>query len=281
MPVTKLRLASGLAALVALVATALPAKADVLSFVIDPTRSSLSFSADVDLNGDIFSTQSQLNVIPSLPHTTDGTITSYTGTLLADVTGSSITFVGGSDADADISGTWIPLEGGGPVVPGTDPTLGGTNLEPADYAFTLDALVWSALRNFRVDVVGAPMPLSSGTYNSAGAVLPVLSGSLSNTSVLNDIANVLGAVDLTGAPLGSPMASGSNAGGIGTLTPTVSGLELTLPVDITQPLPLGDAIAYLRVTGTLTAVAVPEPGSIALATLGLLAVVGFARLRRS
>lgn len=286
MRVMNLRLAAGLASLVAIAATVSTASAGVRNFTIDPTRSSLSFSADVDLDPEdpddpIFSTSSQLDFIPSLPHTTDGTVTSYAGNLKAIVNNSAVTYVGGSMADAAISGVWVPVEGGGPIVPGTDPTLGGTNLSPADYAFQLDGIVWSALRNFVVDVQSNPLPRTGGTYDSAGAILPVLSGSLSNTSILNDIGGVLGSVDLAGAPLGFPGIGGSNAGGTGTITPVgLSGMEITLPVDITQPLPLGDAIAYLRVTGTLTAVSVPEPGSIALAGLGLLGLVSMVVRRR-
>src|ERR1051325_141036 len=77
----------------------MPARAEPVQFAIDRTQSSLTVSG----------TFSSFAIQPQSP---GSLVTSYTGTIEADVSSSTIAFVGGSVVAALTNGNWEPAAGG-------------------------------------------------------------------------------------------------------------------------------------------------------------------------
>lgn len=90
-------------------------------------------------------------------------VTHYTGTILADLTESTLHFTGGSAIDAKTNGVWQPMIGGGTSsTPGSDPgDYGGQ----ANAGF---ATLKAAVRDVLLDVTTpAALPLNNGTFDAS------------------------------------------------------------------------------------------------------------------
>jgi hypothetical protein len=245
-----------------------------------------------------------------------GSLTSfYSGTLLANVTPTTIAFPGGSTLDAGLYTAHYPVAGGAavPLAPqiggGTDNAPGS---DPADYgvAISLKALGIftaasgnAALRNAVADIsqtggilsqalIGAP---GTQTFTTTGGIGVALTGgdldyNLKGAVVLgNTVPNLYGTGTLAGAPIAV------STGGVGTLTTVIldpvrqiESLMLTVPIKstvtetITGSTP---ATIVIGLTGQVAAYAtyqVPEPGSIVMLGMGgvALASVGYRRMRQ-
>ncbi|HOP97219.1 MAG TPA: hypothetical protein PL064_05865 [Thermogutta sp.] len=119
-------------------------RAEVTVFTIDQAQSSLTIS------GTLLGNPLQEQAPGSL--TTD-----YFGTIVADVTDTTIEFVGGSEIRANDSGTWQPAEGG------------EAGSAPANYGAQASLLFISgvaALRHIVLDVASPPLPITGGTFPS-------------------------------------------------------------------------------------------------------------------
>jgi hypothetical protein len=152
------------------------------------------------------------------PQGTGSLTTKYQGTIRAEVTSSTITFVGGSSVVALNNGSWQPLTGG------------GSGSAPANYGAKVSAGFVSAIaavRNLLLDVTSGELAVTGGTFPSQELqyVFP------SNGTAVLDYRYTLivipssGSQPLTNAP--SNTAS-TNA----TLAVQGAELVLTVPVDI-------------------------------------------------
>lgn len=88
--------------------------------------------------------------------------THYMGTIEADVTSSTIAFVGGSTIIGLDSGSWQPLPGG---APGSALANYGVSVV---IPFFIDAK--AAIRDAQFDVTSAPLPVAGGSFSSQGLV---------------------------------------------------------------------------------------------------------------
>ncbi|MGD9636548.1 MAG: hypothetical protein AB7G28_19550 [Pirellulales bacterium] len=250
---------------IAFVLSAAASFAAPLNFTIDPAFSSLSI--------DVTST---FGVLGSEHEQAPGSwTTSYTGSIVANVTDSSIQLLPATKLVAGISGVWGPA----PIYPTTDPPtnraeadLGYVNSSaPANYGTVVDysnrapiggidppSASNSAIRDLQLSLSdSAPKSLVGGTFSEAGIQPSFLSGIIwltyGNASVQGPITNLAGA----GITIDPTVETAGN----GTLTPSGNLLTLTLPVQFTQS-HFGSITVY---SGTIVATAtVPEPGIAAL-----------------
>lgn len=205
------------------------AKAELLTFNLDPARSSVS------LSGSVSGIALQEQAAGSLT-------TSYAGTIVAEVTPTQIEFVGGSRVAAREMNTWQPgingVEGSAPASYGAKGHSGGF--------LSVDAL--AASRRLLFDVTSGPLVLVDGRFAGTSLVFrfvdtnnPVLDyrvvGVLNEngSKVLGGLANntVIGATSL------------STVDGVETLKISVAAtflFELLLPND-TQLILTGELVA--------------------------------------
>ena len=172
-------------------------------FNLDPAKSSITLSGSVLNNA--LKEQGPRSLT-----------TSFSGTIAADVTGSTIQFIGGSMIDAQTNGNWQPQANG----------AAGSAL--ADYgatAATPFATAFAAARNLLVDVFSGPLPITSGTFDSSKLAF----GFPTNATSIIDY-RVTGLLPVSGskALLG---LSTNRITTVATLTNTPAGETLTLPVD--------------------------------------------------
>jgi hypothetical protein len=173
-------------------------------FNLDPARSSITLSGSVLNNA--FKEQGPGSLT-----------TSFSGTIAADVTGSTIQFIGGSAIDAQTNGNWQPQ------------TNGAAGSAPADYGATAANPVATALaagRNLLVDVFSGPLPITSGTFDSSKLVFgfPTNATSIIDYRVTGLLLNTSGSTALVGL-------STNRITTVATLTTAAAGETLTLPVD--------------------------------------------------
>jgi hypothetical protein len=174
------------------------------TFVLDATNSSLSISGT--LAGSAFQQQG-----------TGSLTTKYSGTIKADVTGSNITFVGGSVIVGLNSGNWQPGPGG----------VAGS--APANYGMKETVLlttVMAAVRNTLLDVTSSALPLTGGSFPGQGLYFDYPSNS---TSVLDYTYS-----GLLGSGSGSQQLKAVVTNNLNNATLIVQGAELvlTIPVDV-------------------------------------------------
>lgn len=235
------RIVIGLVTLTAVLAVGADARGEPRTYTIDPLRSQLQFSG-------------RIAGIDAEPQTPGSDTTRYTGSLMVDVTGSTIQFLEGSVIDAQVQ----PLA----QEPGNS---GNAGAAAADYGFYADQLFQGenqvALRDFIFDI--------SGTSAPGGQDLVVDSGNLDYLfGQLGDRESQRGerATNTAAAP---------------TLT-TVGNIE-TLTIPVNAPFffyTFANSDTPLTATGQIVATRViPEPG-----TAGVLAaaagVAGLLRRRR-
>lgn len=235
------------------------------NFILDPSLSSLS----IDVTSTFANPGSEQEQAPG------SWTTSYSGSIVANVTDTSIQILPATTLVAGISGVWGPA----PIYPTTDPPtnraeadLGYVNSSaPANYGTVVDysnrppiggvdppSASNSAIRDLQITLSdSAPKPLVGGTFSEVGTQPDFLSGIIwltyGNASVSGPITNLAGdgifvdpTVDTTGD---------------GTLSQTGNLLTMTLPVEFTES-HFGSNIIF---SGTIVATAtVPEPGTVAL-----------------
>ncbi len=202
------------------------ASAEVKSFVIDATQSSLK------LEGTALGSITMV----AQPGTVNSLSTTYSGTIVADVTAASVAFVGGSAITANNSGNWQPGVGG---VAGNAPANYGAF---ANAGFLGSG--YAALRNLLFDLKSDSIPMLAGTF-----IADTLEFSFPPTATSTADYRVSGFL----ADSGSEALAGKSTNNILTAaTITVVGAELvlTIPVDYTLVL-TGDFDATFRVQGQL------------------------------
>ena len=128
-----------------LLAGVVEGRAEVVEFTLDPDRST------VGLAGKLLGFDLQEQGAGSLS-------TKYDGTIAADLTGSTITFLGTGKVVARESGTWKPNAGG---VDGSAPA------NYAGKASTFFASAEAAVRHLEFSATSVSIPLANGTFDSA------------------------------------------------------------------------------------------------------------------
>ncbi|MBX9791660.1 MAG: PEP-CTERM sorting domain-containing protein [Pirellulales bacterium] len=277
-------------AALALVVCAVPqlASAVPVTFTIDPVQSNLQINLVAYLGGSPLPSLGQGSVIPASNgklangNPTDGSVTSYQGTIKTDLNFSQITFTGGSSVQAlnsDNGGGWAPIDGGGPQSSFpqylTTPALRAS----ANYGWALaGTVVLADLRNFVLDPVSGSLALGGGGSFASTQTLNVLSGLTNYADTIGGVfISTPGSTNLTGAALGNGAGNGSVVFGPANL------ITLTAPVKVVQQLNISGTPVDLVVSGTLVATAnavIPEPSTMILSGIGLAMVTGFGFLRR-
>jgi hypothetical protein len=198
-----------------------------VTFTLDSTHSSL------DLSGLV------LTQYPISEQGTGGLTTSYTGTITADLTGSSLTFKSASIA-ANNNGSWEAAGGG---------ALANT-AAPANYGAAATAVGIAtafAYRNLNLNLAsaGATTVGSNGSFALSGETFSLTTGETDG-----------GAPKLGNSSTAYPLAGGSGpnaATATGSLVTSNGTSTLTLPVDLTMVIPSGGVNFTVELTGTLTA----------------------------
>jgi hypothetical protein len=228
----------GVVVLMGLLTQRQPVVAGPVTFTIDPTRSSITLSGDLansDLGTFVFAAQG----IGSLT-------TSYTGSILADLSPPNIQFPGGSVIQAKTNGTWKPAGGGGSgSAPGD---YGGQIIKP------LEITAYFAGRNFLLDVSSPPTTLTNGGFNSGLLAVTFLTNTIPAPSTdytvtvpLDPSENTNGSLPLSGTSTNSPNAAYlTNSGGK---------LALFMPVSITNVATSSSGVVTVILTGTIVATA--------------------------
>lgn len=235
------------------------------TFTIDPNLSKLS----IDVTSSFAVPNSEHEQAPG------SWTTSYTGSIVASMTDTTIQILPATTLVAGISGVWGPA----PIYPTTDPPenraeadLGYvTSSSPANYGTVVDysnrppvgginppSVSNSAIRDLVLSLSdSAPKSIVGNTFSEAGSQPSYLSGIIwltyGNASVQGPKTNLAGA--------GITVSPTVDSTGNGTLTLTGNLLTMTLPVEFTQT-HFGSSTIY---KGTLVATAVvPEPATAAL-----------------
>lgn len=205
-----------------------PVAAATNSFTIDPAQTSVVLSGSVSGN-------------PLNPQGPGSLSNQFTGTLIVDVTPSTIQFSGGSLIDAFPNGTWQPLPGG------------GAGSAPADYAGTVNLFLVTgvaAIRNILLDVTSPVLPLQNGQFDSSSLAFRFLTNSGGSVDYrVTGLASSSGSQALDGLATNGVTTAAS-------LTDNGSLLTLVIPVDATQVLTfISTNDTTLRLQGQLVATA--------------------------
>jgi len=208
-----------------------------VAFTIDPARSLISLSGNL---------QGGFGTLPFSAQGAGSLTTSYTGSVLADLTPPSIDFPGGSMLQANTNGTWQPAVGG------------GTGSAPADYGgqikenFVITA--YFAGRNFLLDVASPPTTLTNGGLNSGLLAVTFLTN---NPPVPGTDFNVAIPFDSSEDTNGTSPLTGTSTNGPNTAYLTNSGgkLAVFMPVSITNVMTNGSDVITVILTGTVVATA--------------------------
>jgi hypothetical protein len=202
----------------------------------------------LDTNQSVLTLSGTFAGIAIQPQGTGSLTTKYKGTILADVTSSNITFVGGSSVIALNNGNWQPLSGGGS---GSAPANYGAKV----YAFLLvDAR--AAVRNLVLDVTSGELALTGGTFpcQDLQYIYPPAGTAVLDYTYSGLIGSSSGSQPLTNAPSNTVR---TNA----TLAVQGAELVLTVPVNISvtaSVLSTNDLLYQVRgLVQARTAVSVP------------------------
>ncbi len=126
-------------------------RADTVVFTIDPSRSSVAISGYL-IGGGLIQEQEAGSLT-----------TKYSGTIVANVTGTTIQFPGGSMIVAANNGTWPPGLGG--AVGSAPANYGGVASRVVVSGMPLTfAWVQAAVRNIQLDVFSPDIPLTGGSF---------------------------------------------------------------------------------------------------------------------
>lgn len=261
----------------AIVLFAATAHAATKQFTIDPAQSSLTIAPSTSLFGFLS--------FPSAPQGDGAYTASYSGTIDADVTATTIQLLGTSNLVAGISGAWkpgddysnYPADALSPTgYPNTtvDANYGIFTDFSAGSSFGLPPSSLTAIRDLEFSFFDAlPKPLAGGTFAEVGTETGITSGTA--------YYSVGAAPPITDLTLGAPVIDSSalaDTAGTGTLTKSGFVYTLSIPVSFTVAYNafLDIATTY---SGTIVATAVPEPASAAIVAAALAVGACFVRRR--
>ena len=192
-----------------------------VQFTIDPAKSQIS------LGGTVLGNPLQEQGPGSLSST-------FSGTILANVSTTGIQFTGGSALAALTNGVWKPGLGG------------ASGSAPADYggkASTLLGTLTGALRNLLLDVTSGVLPISSGQFDASALVFAFPTNS---SATFDYDAGLLGAKGIVLSGLSTnKIVNGATLGS--------TGVVQTLTIKIDTEFVLNSSLGTIRLTGTLIA----------------------------
>ena len=224
-------------------AAAAPNDASAATFTLDPALSTLRMGGNV-------------GPAPFTPQGLATDVTSFTGTIIADVSGGTITFPGGGAIDAQAQPTpQRPAPGGN-----------SASAAAADYGLQAVGLFADlAIRELVADLTGGPAPLTGDTFSAGGLTLRTTGGTIDVYSPYFGAGS---------DPLGN--TSGANADLPASLTTAGDVQTLTIPVNVTMPFTLNTPNdSSITLTGTLVGTAaVPEPACLGAAGVVMLVLAG-------
>jgi hypothetical protein len=184
------------------------AHAGIVTFTVDPVRSSISFSGSV--------TVPHLGTYPLQPQGTGGLTSAYTGQLLVDLEPPNIIFPGGSAIAVQTNGIWQPGLGG------------SAGSAPACYAGKITPPLttgYFAARDLQFDLTGSGTRTGSGSFVATNMMVTYLTNPspprldfLVSSLVPGQSTN--GTTFLAGSQSNAAAATLSNA--LGTLTLSIS-----------------------------------------------------------
>ncbi len=186
-------------------------------YTLDPAQSSITLSGSVT---------TQLGTAPIEPQGQNSLTTSYTGTIHADRTSSSIQLLPGGSIDANVSGNWQPL---------ANASVGSA---AADYGARVTfaiVVVNFAGRDLVANLTGPSAPVDgSGNFDLTGSFVNFNSGNIAYRANF-------------GFSPGTETLAGRSGNLAGTATLTTEGMleKLLLPVDATFALPIDDTISVM------------------------------------
>lgn len=252
------------AALSLLLALAAQSQAAVVEFTIDPALSALAIVSQTSLFG------TPLTTTPQAPTSLS---TSYSGSIFADVTPTTIQFVAGTSLVAGNSGAWLPGTDYSNYPADLDDPNGYVNTSlPANYGIVTDltplgavggkqGLSPSAIRDLAISLLdAAPKSLTAGSFDEAGTATDFTAGTIYYSS-----GGLPPTTNLATTVFPDPLA---DAPGGGTLSIVGNQYMLTLPISFTVSYPVNFLANTTSYSGTIVATApVPEPSSLALLVL--------------
>lgn len=225
------------------------ARGEVMTFDVVPAQSQLTLSG----------TTSGSTLVQQAPGSMS---TTFSGTILADVTDSQIRFVGGSLVKGADSGSYEPAVGG---AAGTAPAAFGAKATVTVEIFTVEAK--AAARSVAFDLESLALARTGGTFDARGVTfkVPETAGTKLDYRTTGNL-QLKGAVDVLGLAL--------NKAPGGTLA-AVDGVDtLTVPVDASYFFQLVNPNdTEMRFTGQIVAkrrasVGPPEVGFVPPAAAG-------------
>jgi hypothetical protein len=209
----------------------------------------------------------EVDVFPVTAQTAGSDTTRYSGSLMADVTATTIQFLDGGAMDAQDQ-----------LVP-QQPRNGGTGFTPAaaaDYGFNADSFMTTGRVAFR----GFVLDLTSGVLARSGTSIPSGQTVVIDSGIVHYRWEGLSSNEADSSGQGGETAN--NAAAAGTIT-TVGNIE-TLTIPINAPFALsvvGISDSQMTLTGQIVATRViPEPSAAALFT-GVVGVACLLRRRHS
>jgi hypothetical protein len=242
-----------------------PAHATIIKFKVDPTRSALTITPSVNLFG---TTHYQVT-----PQGLGSFTTSYSGSLYADITPTTIQLLAPSTVVAGNSGNWKPgTDYSNYPADANDPNGYPNTAEPANYGIMTNLIPLngtvslSAIRGLEIGLVdSAPKPLAGGGFAEAGTLTSFTSGTTFYSGgaapPITDMANTL---------FPGPLADFTGNGTLATVGATQT---LAIPVQFTVDYNIAVLSLSTTYTGMIVATAVPEPTTALLVAASLGALV--------
>ena len=251
-------------AIIAVLLTTGMARAQNMTFTIDPILSQFTLPVTTLLMGTPLATSAQ---------GAGSLVTGFGGSILADVTGSTIQFLPGSLLSALNSGSWLP---------GNDYAAGDylTASDPANYGMVTDlrslgfsSTEPSAVRDLQISlVIGTPVSLTGGVFDEGGITTDYTDG-----TVFYSVGGYPPVTDLTTVTPNPTQSSASPA----TVTTLGNETTLVMPFAMHSEYYVNMLLVQQDYAGTLYGTySIPEPSTLALLLLGGPAMAGLARRRR-
>jgi hypothetical protein len=247
------------------------AQAAIIKFKVDPTRSALTITPSVNLFG---ATQYQVT-----PQGLGSFTTSYSGSLYADITPTTIQLLAPSSLVAGISGNWKPgTDYSNYPGDANDPNGYPNTAEPANYGVMTNfiplngRISLSAIRDLEISLVDSvPKALAGGGFPEAGTLTDFTSGTIYYNSgaapPITDMANTL---------FPGPLADFTGNGTLATIGTTQT---LAIPLQFTVDYNIAVLSLSTTYTGMIVATAIPEPATALLLTAAFGALVVVRRSR--